>query len=303
MFVYADQNFLIRCRDTSDGRDLVIPAHKSGKATLVLSPTHFYEIGTVREDLYERTIQFVEDAQPAWILTRADLLLQEFLCEWDRFWKHGDPKFDPVGDLAHAVSAMHRELRERFLDLTPRSFIELFRDIESRNEFQQARNELQQAFEMNLTAHDENRSKYTAGEVTPKILRETDKLFVATQLARLTYVGTSIQELEKRASDLLASEPGFSRISIFVENGAMKRLKAHSVERSMTYDGWAGEAKLKENRQVDREHAVVALAYCNVFVTGDRELRTYCEQAKKRSAFTLAKVVDCEEWIEYLRTI
>jgi hypothetical protein len=294
MLVYADQNFLIRCSDTADGRDLVIPAHKSRMATMVLSPMHFYEIGTVREDCYERTIQFVEDVQPSWILNRGDLLLQEFLCEWDRFWKDGNPIFEPVGDLAHVASAMHRKPREKFVGLTPRDFIEPFRDPASNQE-------LLDVFKKNLTVHDEVRSKFKAGELTPKILREVERRYVATQLARVTERGPYLQELHDRANDFLASEPSFSKISIFVENGATKRLKAHSIELSLTSDRWPGEAKLKENRQIDRDHAVVSLAYCDVFVTGDEELRKYCEQAREKSTFPLAKVVDCEEWIEYLR--
>jgi len=83
----------------------------------------------------------------------------------------------------------------------------------------------------------------------------------------------------------------------------MKRLKAYNVETSMTAARWQGEAKLKENRQVDRDHAVVALSYCDVFVTGDSELRKYCEQAREESTFPLARVVDCEEWIEHLRNV
>jgi len=257
---------------------------------------HFYEIGTVRKDYFERTIQFVEDAEPSWILNRGDLLLQEFLCEWDRFWKCGDPSFEAAGDLAHVASAMYRKPRERFSGLTPRDFVEPFCDPASNQE-------LLDVFAMNLTAHDENRSRYKAGEMTPTILRQVERRYVATQLARVNERGPYLQELHDRANDLLVSEPSFSKISIFVENGAMKRLKAYNVETSLTAARWQGEAKLKENRQVDRDHAVVALSYCDIFVTGDSELRKYCEQAREESTFPLAKVVNCDEWIEHLRTI
>jgi hypothetical protein len=296
MFVYADQNFLIKCRDNADWRDVVITAHKSGKATLVLSPIHFYEIGTVREDLYERTIQFVEDVQPSWILYRADLQLQEFLYEWDRFWKLGNSKFNPVNDLAYVASAMHRKPRKKYLDLTPRDFIESFRNPASNQE-------LLDVFKMNLIANDENRSRFKAGEMTPKILHEIEKRFVATQLARVTERGPYLQELHERVNELLITEPSFTQISIFVENGAVKRLRAYSVESLLTSDRWAGDAKQNENRQVDRDHAVVSLAYCDVFVTNDSELRKYCEQVRGTCAFPLAKVVGCEEWIEYLHTV
>jgi hypothetical protein len=95
----------------------------------------------------------------------------------------------------------------------------------------------------------------------------------------------------------------FTEISIFVENGGVKKLKAHNVELLLTSERWQGKAKLKENRQVDRDHAVVALAYCDFFVTDDEELRKYCERVREESVFPLAKVVGCEEWIEYLQTV
>jgi len=294
MFVYADQNFLIRCSDTPDGKDLVIPAHITGKATLVLSPMHFYEIGTVREGCYDRTVQFVEDAQPSWILNRGDLLLQEFLCEWDRFWKAGNPSFDPIGNLAHVASAMHRKPAGAFSSLTPRDFIEPFRDQESLKE-------LRDVFDTNMMAGDEVRSKFKAGELTQKVLRDVERRFVATQLARVTERGPYLQELHERANKLLASERSFQRISIFVENGGVDRLKAHNVEHLLTANRWSGDAKLKENRQIDRDHAVVALAYCDVFVTADSELKKYCEKVRHGSSFPLARVATCDEWIEELR--
>jgi hypothetical protein len=135
------------------------------------------------------------------------------------------------------------------------------------------------------------------------MLLDVERRFVATQLARVKEKGPFLQELHDRANELLVSEPSFSRISIFVENGAAKRLRAHGVELAFTSDRWSGSAKLNDHRQADRDHAMVALAYCDVFVTGDSELRKYCEQIRSSSAFVLAKVVDCEEWIEHLRMI
>ena len=296
MFVYADQNFLIRCRDTSEGRDLVIPAHKSGKATLVLSPMHFYEIGTVRENLYESTIKFVEDCQPSWILTRFDLLLHEFMSEWSRFWRAEPFNFNPIRDLAHVASAMHRKPSELFAGLTPSDFIRPFRDQSSLREFQET-------FGENLTASDHNRLKQRDGKITPQFLRQVEKRYVATQLARINEKGALQKEIHERANRLLQSEHAFSEISIFVESGAVDRLKAHGVEVLMTSDRWQGEAVMKENRQIDREHAIVALAYCDVFVTGDSELRKYCEQAKTNCKYSLAQVVSIDEWIEALRKL
>jgi hypothetical protein len=156
---------------------------------------------------------------------------------------------------------------------------------------------------MNLIANDDNRSRFKAGELTPSVLHNVERRFVATQLARVNELGPNLQELHDRVNKMLISEPDFTRISIFVENGATKRLKGHQVELLLTSDRWPGEAKLKENRQVDREHAVVSLSYCDVFVTGDEELMKHCENAKGKSTFPLAKVVECGEWIEFLRKI
>jgi hypothetical protein len=191
---------------------------------------------------------------------------------------------------------MHRKPRERFLGLTPRDFIEPFRDPASNQE-------LLDVFKMNAIAHNENRSRYKVGDITPKVLHEVERRFVATQLARVNERGPYLQELNDRVNKLLDSEFSSTHISIFVENGAMKRLKAYSVESLLTSDRWAGNAKPNESRQVDRDHAVVSLAYCDIFVTSDLELRKYCEQVRGKSAFPLASVVGCEEWIEYLRTI
>lgn len=296
MYAYADQNFLIRCRDTPDIRNLVISAHKSGKATLVLSPIHFYEIGTVREDLCESTIQFIEDTQPAWILGRFDLLMHEFMSEWSRFWRTKEFKFSPIGDLAHAASAMHRKPPELFTGLTPRDFIQPFRDPALLQE-------IKDAFEQNLAANDDNRSGQRAGEITPALLRQVDKRYVATQLARLSEKGPIQKELNEKANHLLKSEPSFSEISIFVENRAVDHLKAYLVEKMLTWDGWQGEAVMKENSQIDREHAITALSYCDMFVTNDLKLKRHCEQIKANCRFTLARVVSIDEWTEALRKI
>jgi len=255
---------------------------------------HFYEIGTVREDLCESTIQFVEDAQPRWILERFDLLLHEFLSEWNRFWRKQPFDFSPIGDLAHAASAIHRKAPELFAGLTPRDFIQPFRDYSSLQE-------IRETFSQNLLAHDHNRSRQRAGEITPELLRQVEKRYVATQLARIGEKGPLQKEIHERANRLLESDRSFSEISIFVESGATGRLKAHGVEVIMTSDRWHGEAIMEENRQIDREHAIVALAYCDVFVTGDSELRKYCDQVKANSKFTLAQVASIDEWIETLR--
>ena len=139
--------------------------------------------------------------------------------------------------------------------------------------------------------------------MTARVLLEVERRFVATQLARVKERGPYLDELHARANAFLNCERCFTQISIFVENGGVKKLKAHNVEFWFTSERWQGEAKLKENRQVDRDHAVVALAYCDVFVTDDEELMKYCDLVKAKSSFSLATVMGSKDWTEHLRKV
>ena len=189
---------------------------------------------------------------------------------------------------------MHRKPPQLFAGLTPRDFIQPFRDQSSLKEFRET-------FEQAIVASSHNRSKQREGRITPEFLQQVEKRYVATQLARVDERGPLQKELHGRANRLLQSERSFQEISIFVENGGTDRLKAHMVEVLMTNDRWQGEAIMKENRQIDREHAIVALSYCDKFVTGDSELSKYSEQVRASSRFALAQVVSIDEWVETLR--
>jgi hypothetical protein len=160
---------------------------------------------------------------------------------------------------------------------------------------------LDEVFKDNKFANSVNQARYKAGEITLRMLREIDKRYVAAQLARAHDEAQTPRELFDKANRIFQSEPSFTEISIFAENGGVSKLRAHTVETQMTYNSWAGDATLKENSQIDREHAVVSLAYCDVFVTSDPKLTKYCEKAKAASKLQLASVVDHDLWIEALR--
>jgi hypothetical protein len=99
--VYPNHNFLIYCIKNPAWRETVVQAHSSGKATLILSPWHFYEYGNARayadtEDL----IQFAEVLRPKWTMERADLLTFEFWVLWQEVWNGSKDAVDPIGTLA-----------------------------------------------------------------------------------------------------------------------------------------------------------------------------------------------------------
>ena len=260
----------------------------------VLSPIHFYEIGTVQTEKYEKTIHFVEELQPVWILSRADLQLYEFRDEWNRFWRQEDANFQPYGDLAYMTSAFFRKSSRCFDEVTPRSFIEPFRNPNSNQD-------LRKVISMNGSANEKNRLKYKSGSMSPAFYKEIQRQYVARQIARLDEEDGTYEAVNRIARELLADLDFFRKISIFIENGSMQRLKAYVVESVLTAKRWAGKAKLNENRFIDREHAVSALSYCNFFITTDAELSQHCQAVSDTCGFAIAKVLDGKSWIEHLQ--
>jgi hypothetical protein len=62
-------------------------------------------------------------------------------------------------------------------------------------------------------------------------------------------------------------------------------------------------AKLSENRFVDRQHATVALPYCDYFITSDTDLIKRCSRVKGTLRFDTAKVLTGDEFIAMLATL
>ena len=290
MNVYADQNFLITCRDSAAVTEKVIAAQKSGRATLVLSPIHFYETGTGREEHFDRTLGLVERIGPAWCLSRVDMQLREFRREWNRFWREPEIAFEPIGDLAHVLSAIHRKPRLAFEGVTLRQAMDPFR-AQSTNEM------FDPVYEMNRHANVANRDRFRNGQLTPIVWKNIERSSVAVQLATEHQREPIIDRTIRRMEQILEDPVSFARISIFIENGGTKRLRAQTVELLMTQDRLVHGGDLGENTQVDRDHAVVALACCDLFVTDDRKLRHLCNRIKEKSPIELARVCNGEEFV------
>jgi hypothetical protein len=122
---------------------------------------------------------------------------------------------------------------------------------------------------------------------------------VAVQLARWENNGKAGEAL-RRADELMLQQPIAEQIRFFVEFGGMKNLKCYQVESELASNMWASSAKLQRNRYVDRQHAAVALPYCDVFVTDDRDLIKRCDVVRKALPFATAEVQRGEQFIRRL---
>lgn len=291
MYAYLDQNFLIRCRDSATEADKVIAAQKAGKARLVLSPIHFYEAGTVREENFQLTVDIVERIDPDWCLSRADMQFQEFRSEWNRFWRGPEIAFEPIGDLAHVLSTIHRKPSRAFTGVSLSQAMAPFKGQRTTELFGPA-------FEMNRHANVSNRNRFQNGELTPLRWKDIERSALALQLARESERGPDIEDTVGKMERILQDPSSFARISIFIENGGIKRLRAHTVELLMTQDRLIHGGELDENNQVDRDHAVVALAGCEILVTDDRKLRNLCNRIRENASIELAKVCTGDEFID-----
>ena len=274
MNVYLDQNFLIRCRESFEESEKLVAAQRSGKVTLVLSPIHFYEAGTVREEHFQRTLDLLEMVKPAWCLSRADMQLHEFRREWNHFWRQPEIAFDPIGDIAHVLSAMHGKPREAFEGVLLKQAIAPFRAASTAEIFDPV-------FEMNRKANSTNRERFLNGQLTPMVWKIIERTAIALQLARESEREPSFERTSMKIERILDDPTNFAKISIFIENGGSKKLRAHTVEILMTQDRLVQGGDLGENPQVDRDHSVVALASCELFVTYDRKLRNLCNRISR----------------------
>jgi hypothetical protein len=77
-------------------------------------------------------------------------------------------------------------------------------------------------------------------------------------------------------------------------------LKAYQVEEVLTKQMYTTEAKLSVNRAVDRMHAIMALAHCDVFVTDDKDVIRRCEAAWQEIPFKVATIRPGEAFIQSL---
>jgi hypothetical protein len=290
MYAYADQNFLITCADTPKWREAVMRARDLDIATIVLSPWHFYEFGNANTERMERLLQLAEEIRPAWSLDRADIQLQEFLSVWIKIWGNPCPLFQPICTLAEAAAALHRTHPDRMARFAIRDYVGAFKPEDAANILRTSMEEQGVIAEANLV-------NYKRDRFNPALLSYIDQQHVAHQLARKEGYIVPI-EVDQRANAILDAQPLGTMIEMFVYWGGMTLLKAYQVESVLTNQLYSTEAKLGVNRFVDRQHATMALTYCDVMITDDKDLITRCEAARQKLPFPVAAVKRGQDFID-----
>jgi hypothetical protein len=283
MLAYADQNFIINCANNRDWRKAVTLARDRDRATLVLSPWHFYEIGTISEARMEELVQVVEEFRPAWILDRSDLQLRECIHAWQTFWGEKVDDFKPIGTLAEVAAILLRSNPKQLADFALRDYVRVFQRSAGAAQ-------LLSVLDHQRVISAENRVSYKNGKITTRIETAIEQRFVAQMLARREEKGPSKSELDRRTNELLTTQPIATKIAIFIEWGGTADIKTYKVEAELTSRHFETDAVLNVNRQIDRQHAAVALPYCDCFVTSDNELLRRCEAVRERLAFRIATV-------------
>ncbi len=293
MYAYADQNFLIACAGNAEWRRVVTRARNENVATLVLSPFHFYEFGNVNTTEHrEQLLALTDDVRPAWLLDRADIQLREFLKTWMEIWTGYFPPFRAIGTLADSAAALHRVHPSRIVGLTIRDYVKAFTP-------DQMEGILLDSIKENCLAATLNREHFKAGHFNASIWQSIEKQYVAENLA----LGKGLIEpaqVRDKAREILNEQPITTMIDCFVYWGCMNLLKTYQVESALSKHFYPGSAKLNTNRFVDNQHAIVALAHCDILVTDDKELRKKCERIRSDVKFGLARVLAGGEFIKLL---
>jgi hypothetical protein len=292
MNVYADHNFLINCAEKPTWRQAVVEAHQSGRITIVLSAWHFYEYGNASghpetEDL----IQFAEELQPQWILERGDLQHQEFIAFWNCIWGSAPLVFNPVCTLAQAGATLNRVSVERMARYSVREYIQSF-------SAPGALDEIRAELKNQTSVAKYNLDKYVNDKRFNAVLPLTELMYVAVQMARLREIERD--KVYALANLMLREQPLSTQIQCFVYWKCTEYLKAYKTEVAFTLELYATGATLGVNRQIDRQHAIAALPYCDLFITDDADLIKRIARVKRELRFETASVLRGQAFIDTL---
>ena len=290
--VYADHNFLIYCAKEPTWRKAVVDTHQSERITIVLSALHFYEYGNASghpetEDL----IRFAKELQPQWILERGDLQHQEFIAFWNCIWGSAPLVFNPVWTLAQAGATLNRVSVERMARYTVREYIQSF-------SAPGALDEIRTELKNQTSVAKYNLDKYVNDKRFNAVLPLTELMYAAVQMARLHEI-----ERDKEyalANLMLREQPLSTQIQCFVYWKCTEYLKAYKTEVAFTLELYATGATLDTNRQIDRQHAVAALPYCDLFITDDGDLIKRIVRVKRELRFETASDLRGQAFIDTL---
>lgn len=292
--VYVDQNFLIYCAKNDAWRAAVREAHRSGKILVVLSPWHFYECGKGAHHCdTEDLLKFAEELQPGWIPERADLQTLEFWAVWEQLWSSSSELVDPIGTFTQIVAILSKVAESRMAGLTMRDYV---------NEFAQTHTiaKIEVELQNQRQVAEFNRTQYLKGRMNKAFRAELELKHLASIRARLETKSSGPDTVYRRANELLREQPIATQLMCFIEWGFTRGLKCYQVEGALTEELYASGGTLNPGRFADRQHASVALPYCNLFATDDKELQRRCARASSQLPFATADVITGAELIARL---
>jgi hypothetical protein len=99
---------------------------------------------------------------------------------------------------------------------------------------------------------------------------------------------------------MLREQPLSIQIQSFVYWKCTEYLKAYKTEVAFTLELYATGATLDTNRQIDLQHAVAALPYCDLFITDDGDLIKRIARVKRELRFETASVLCGQAFIDTL---
>jgi hypothetical protein len=143
-----------------------------------------------------------------------------------------------------------------------------------------------------------NHDRYVNDKRFNTILPMTELTYVAVQFARLREAEPA--KVYALANEFLRTEPNTTQIQCFVFWKCTELLKAYKTEVEFTLEFIAGKAILDTHRQIDRQHAIVALPYCELFVTDDRDLTKRIGRIRGKLKFPTANVLTGQAFIDTL---
>lgn len=287
---------MINCINQPDWGRAVTDAHRSRRISLVLSPWHFYEYanGATHQGADE-LIRFVENLQPRWIMESADLQLFEFWIVWRQIWESSRDTVLPIGSFAEIIAVLSKIADARLEKVSIQEYVTQFADATA---LEYLRNSVGDHRIIAAT----NRRPYLERKSDKAFRRELELSHLAIQFARLQLKTSDPEKVFARAKDLMSAEPIATQMQIFSESGFARELKCHQTEVALAEELYAGQAALDGNRYVDRQHATVALPYCDRFITDDADLTKRCQRVKAALPWPTAKIMKAHELIEELTT-
>jgi hypothetical protein len=286
LLAYADQNFLISAADDQTHRERLIQLRDRGEVGIVLSPWHLYEIGKGNPEQVERMVDYLEHLDPFWMLPRLDLLTWEFAAAWALFWRGELLDFHAIGSLNHVISDMR--------SLIPTA--QTIRQGVASFQFPQVRAHMQWSLDPHRYVSRENRRAFQRGLFDNGLRYRTDLQLAALHLARMRGVRLTDPRLDTVRTAILDHGLMKTQIDFFLEFGGRDYLKGAEIEWQMTLQFYSTKAELDTNRFVDRQHAIVALPYCDIFLTNDSDLTRRCLAVQQSVPFRTAEVLRLDEF-------